>query len=88
MILAVHAVVVAAVAVALLFAAVSEEGAEVPCSVDGDRAVPCLEGGEAEFPCSVDGGTTFQALCINFTKQWLTVGVQHGLHYLFYIINI
>ena len=25
-----------AVAVALLFAAVSEEGAEVPCSVDGD----------------------------------------------------
>ena len=33
-------------------------------------------------------GTTFQALCINFTKQWLTIGVQYGLQYLFYIINI
>ena len=59
-ILAVHAVVVAAVAVALLFAAVSEGGeAEVPCSVDGDEAVPCPQGGEAEVPCSVDGDAGF-----------------------------
>ena len=43
-IFAVHALLVAAVAVASLFAAVSEGEAEVPCSVDGGRAVPCLLG--------------------------------------------